>query len=92
MPGKEFEITDHSDNEILLPVVSHHCKTTHTACDCVLHRLEKQARQIEIFRKQVKAIETCADVFLKESDAFHYRFLRVIAVTAEQILEEVDNV
>lgn len=30
-----------NEKEVLLPVVSHHCRTTHSACDCVLKRLKK---------------------------------------------------
>lgn len=29
-----------NDKEVRIPVVSHHCRITHSACDCVLRRLK----------------------------------------------------
>jgi len=34
------------NEEIKLPIKSHYCKTTHTACDCVLQRLKDQDQRI----------------------------------------------
>ena len=37
--------TRQPDKELALPVKSHHCTTTHSACDCVLDRLTKLEQQ-----------------------------------------------
>lgn len=39
---------------INIPIKSHHCTTTHSACDCVLERLKKLER-VANMSKKVKA-------------------------------------
>ena len=43
--------------EIKLPIKSHHCKTTHTACDCVLQRLKEQDQRIAELEAENKRLK-----------------------------------
>lgn len=33
--------------DILLPIASHHCRTTHSACECVLKTLTRYTKALE---------------------------------------------
>lgn len=41
---------------IKLPIVSHHCTTTHSACDCVLKRLNDLEREKAELVKRLEGI------------------------------------
>jgi hypothetical protein len=38
----------------LIPIATHHCKTTHSACDCVLKRIERLQSSVERYEKALK--------------------------------------
>ena len=49
--------TRQPDKELALPVKSHHCTTTHSACDCVLDRLTKLEQQNKELVAENKALK-----------------------------------
>lgn len=44
-----------------IPIKSHHCTTTHSACECVLERLKKLEKIVEAAKEVVATISIESD-------------------------------
>lgn len=56
------DTTTPSDEQILLPVKSHHCRTTHSACDCMLANYRQVRDQLTAAKRVVEAARECSSV------------------------------